>query len=121
MPSSGACEVCGGANETRSRFCPDCRDERESRQRRESSIRWKRSHPSLVKAEKERYRKDHLAYFATASRVYREANKEKVAAAQRVRVKRHNATLDLWKRAQGCSTCGVTEGKLHYHHIDPSS
>jgi hypothetical protein len=31
------------------------------------------------------------------------------------------ATLDLWRRTQGCADCGTKTGTLHHHHLDKAT
>lgn len=40
---------------------------------------------------------------------------------RRMKRDRHIATLAIWKKAQGCSDCGVEDVALDYHHRDPST
>ena len=77
-----------------------------------------------------RYRQTHKEYISR-NRKYRLEHKDEthryyLTRRDKVlgRQKRANlwfrATIDLWRRTQGCADCGRRDGMLHYHHVDPT-
>jgi len=56
------------------------------------------------------------------------ARKARWAASHRAQIASHNREIGVAFRAamniikaRGCTDCGTTEGKLHFHHVDPST
>ena len=69
----------------------------------------------------QQYRENHLEEIHARRDKYREDNRETLATKRRAKVRRFKATLEIWKKAQGCDDCGTHEGKLEYHHLDPET
>lgn len=70
------------------------------------AARWRAAHPEESRESsartKARYRDKTRAQGRTASRWF-------------------SANLRILSRAQGCADCSTHDGKLNYHHIDPST
>ena len=50
-----------------------------------------------------------------------EKNRETIAERRKRRVRWFTQYLDMLRKTQGCADCGTHDGRLDYHHIDPST
>jgi len=73
------------------------------------------------RARNKQYHKDHAEEIHGRHARNRETNRETLATKRKAKVRRFKATLEIWKKAQGCTDCGTREGKLEYHHLDPKT
>lgn len=83
--------------------------------------KWKAEHKGAVAAYGVRYRERHPEKAAARHAAYCASHKEEILEKAARQQRWFTGNLRILRATQGCDDCGVHEGRLEHHHIDPDT